>query len=59
MQNYQHNPISRAAIMSFMPFLARIVPEGISKMEKGRYHRDRFLAISKVIDLKYQTSLFF
>ncbi len=40
--------MSRAAIMSFMPFLARIVPEGISKMEKGRYHRDRFLTISKV-----------
>ena len=39
--------MSRAAIMSFMPFLARIVPERISRMEKGRYHRDRFLAISK------------
>ena len=34
--------------MSFMPFLTKVVPESISKMEKGRYHRDRFLAISKV-----------
>ena len=40
--------MSRAAIISFMPFLTKIVPESISKMEKGRYHRNRFLAISKV-----------
>nr|APH81372.1 cytochrome P450 CYP3029B2 [Tigriopus kingsejongensis] len=39
--------MSRAAIMSFIPLLSRIVPERISKMEKGRYHRDRFLNISK------------
>ncbi|TRY72357.1 hypothetical protein TCAL_01006 [Tigriopus californicus] len=39
--------MSRAAIMSFIPGLSRIVPESISKMEKGRYHRDRFLNISQ------------
>ncbi len=41
--------MSRAAIMSFLPFLSRVVPERISKMEKGRYHRDRFHRISKAI----------
>ena len=40
--------MSRAAIMSFIPLLSRILPEAITKMEKGRYHRNRFLAISKV-----------
>lgn len=40
--------MSRAAIMSFIPFLSRIVPESISKMERGRYHRNRFHDISKV-----------
>jgi hypothetical protein len=40
--------MSRAAIMSFMPFLASLLPEKISKMEKGRYYRDRFVAISEV-----------
>jgi len=39
--------MSRAAIMSFLPFLARIVPESVSKMEKGRYHRDRFHMITQ------------
>jgi cytochrome P450 len=39
--------MSRAAIMSFMPFLASLLPERISKMEKGRYYRDRFHAISE------------
>ena len=40
--------MSRAAIMSFMPFLASLLPERISKMEKGRFYRDRFVAISEV-----------
>ena len=40
--------MSRAAIMSFMPFLARVLPESISRMERGRYFRDRFVAISEV-----------
>ena len=40
--------MSKAAIMSFMPFLARILPESITKMERGRYFRDRFVAISEV-----------
>ena len=40
--------MSRANIMSFMPFLSKILPERITKMEKGRYHRNRFLAISQV-----------
>lgn len=39
--------MSKAAIMSFMPFLARILPENITKMERGRYFRDRFVAISE------------
>ena len=39
--------MSKAAIMSFMPFLARILPESITKMEKGRYYRNRFIAISE------------
>jgi hypothetical protein len=34
--------------MSFMPFLATLLPERITKMEKGRYYRDRFVAISEV-----------
>ncbi len=40
--------MSKAAIMSFMPFLARILPERVTKMERGRYYRDRFVAISEV-----------
>ena len=40
--------MSKAAIMSFMPFLARLLPESITKMEKGRYYRNRFIAISEV-----------
>jgi hypothetical protein len=40
--------MSRAAIMSFMPFLARLLPEGVTRMERGRYFRDRFVAISEV-----------
>lgn len=39
--------MSRAAIMSFLPFLSKIVPESISKMERGRYYRNRFVAISE------------
>lgn len=39
--------MSKAAIMSFMPFLARLLPERISKMERGRYYRDRFVTISE------------
>ena len=41
--------MSRAAIMSFMPFLARLLPESITRMERGRYFRDRFVAISEVL----------
>ena len=40
--------MSKAAIMSFMPFLARILPEAVTRMERGRYYRDRFVAISEV-----------
>ena len=40
--------MSRAAIMSFMPFLSRLLPESVSRMERGRYFRDRFVAISEV-----------
>ena len=40
--------MSKAAIMSFMPFLAKILPENITKMERGRYFRNRFVAISEV-----------
>jgi cytochrome P450 len=39
--------MSRAAIMSFLPFLARVLPESITRMERGRYFRDRFVAISE------------
>merc|ERR1712018_62871 len=39
--------MSRAAIMSFLPMLSKIVPESISKMERGRYYRNRFHAISE------------
>lgn len=39
--------MSRAAIMSFMPFLSRLLPESITRMERGRYYRDRFVAISE------------
>lgn len=39
--------MSRAAIMSFMPFLARLLPESVTRMERGRYFRDRFVAISE------------
>ena len=45
--------MSKAAIMSFMPFLSRLLPESISKMEKGRYFRDRFVAISEVNNQTY------
>ena len=40
--------MSRAAIMSFLPLLSRVIPESISKMERGRYYRNRFVAISEV-----------
>jgi len=39
--------MSRAAIMSFVPLLSKILPESISKMERGRYYRNRFVAISE------------
>ena len=45
--------MSRAAIMSFLPLLSKIVPESISKMEKGRYYRNRFVAISEVSLIQY------
>ncbi len=48
--------MSRAAIMSFLPFLARIVPESITKMEKGRYHRDRFHKLSRVMEINNNTN---
>ena len=50
--------MSRAAIMSFLPFLSKIVPEPISKMEKGRYYRNRFVAISEVILRVIQLDLY-
>ena len=40
--------MSSAAIMSFMPFLSKLLPEDITKMEKGCYFHDRFVAISEV-----------
>jgi hypothetical protein len=51
--------MSRAAIMSFMPFLATILPERISKMERGRYYRDRFVAISEVFQSVSISSMFY
>jgi len=39
--------MSRAAIMSFVPLLSKVLPEKISKMERGRYYRNRFVAISE------------
>lgn len=39
--------MSRATIMSFLPLISRILPESISKMERGRYYRNRFVAISE------------
>ena len=44
--------------MSFLPFLSKIVPEPISKMEKGRYYRNRFVAISEVILRVIQLDLY-
>ena len=44
--------------MSFLPFLFKIVPEPISKMEKGRYYRNRFVAISEVILRVIQLDLY-
>ena len=43
--------------MSFLPLLSKIVPEAISKMEKGRYYRNRFVAISEVSLVKYRDIL--
>lgn len=39
--------MSRAAIMSFVPLLSKVLPESISKMARGRYYRNRFVAISE------------
>ena len=42
------NFMSQAAIMSFVPLLSKLLPERVTKMEKGRYYRNRFVAISEV-----------
>ena len=34
--------------MSFVPLLSKVLPESISKMARGRYYRNRFVAISEV-----------
>ena len=39
--------MSRAAIFSFLPILTKILPESVTKMEKGRYYRNRFHEISE------------
>ena len=39
--------MSRAAIFSFLPILTKILPESITKIEKGRYYRNRFHEISE------------
>eukprot|EP00088_Acartia_fossae_P043927 TRINITY_DN4649_c0_g2_i1.p1 TRINITY_DN4649_c0_g2~~TRINITY_DN4649_c0_g2_i1.p1 ORF type:complete len:489 (+),score=168.74 TRINITY_DN4649_c0_g2_i1:31-1497(+) len=39
--------MSRAAIFSFLPILTKILPESITKMEKGRYYRNRFHEVSE------------
>ena len=45
--------MSRAAIMSFVPLLSKILPERVTKMERGRYYRNRFVAISEVLRKEY------
>ena len=37
----------RAAIFSFLPILTKVLPESITKMEKGRYYRNRFHEVSE------------
>jgi len=39
--------MSRAAIFSFLPILTKILPESVTKIEKGRYYRNRFHEISE------------
>jgi hypothetical protein len=39
--------MSRAAIFSFLPILTKVLPESVTKMEKGRYYRNRFHEISE------------
>ena len=39
--------MSRAAIFSFCPILTLILPESVTKIEKGRYYRNRFHEISE------------
>jgi len=39
--------MSRAAIFSFLPILTKVLPESITKIEKGRYYRNRFHEISE------------
>lgn len=38
--------MSRAAIFSFMPILTKILPESFTKIERGRYYRNRFHEIT-------------
>lgn len=39
--------MSRAAIFSFLPVLTKLLPESVTSIERGRYHRDRFHEISE------------
>jgi hypothetical protein len=39
--------MSRAAIFSFLPILTKLLPESVTKIEKGRYYRNRFHEISE------------
>ena len=39
--------MSRAAIFSFLPILTKVLPESVTKIEKGRYYRNRFHEISE------------
>jgi len=39
--------MSRAVIFSFLPILTRVLPESVTKIEKGRYYRNRFHEVSE------------
>lgn len=39
--------MGRATIFSFLPILTKVLPESITKMEKGRYYRNRFHEVSE------------
>ena len=51
--------MSRAAIMSFVPLLSKVLPESISKMARGRYYRNRFVAISEVSMMSSVSCVFY